>query len=349
MSIKKSLYEVSWKVSEDEYRQDAALSYSTLAKFERSGFNGLDTLFDKVESASLTFGSAVDAIITGGMEEFNERFFVAEFPPVSDTIAKIIKDLFFTFDTTYNSLSSIPNEDILRVITIHEYQPNWKPETRVKVLKEKGEAYYKVLYLAYGKTLLDTATYEDVIRTVEALRTSAATQSFFGEPTDDNIEHLYQLKFKATLDNFIDYRCMFDELIVDHEAQTIQPIDLKTSSKKEWDFYKSFLEWNYQIQNRLYVRILQEIIKNDDYFKKFKILPYKDVVVSRNSLTPLVWDCSFTFDRGTITLGKNKQIELRDPEEIGKELSYYLSSRPTVPKDIDSVGSNDLTNWLNKL
>jgi hypothetical protein len=348
MSIKKSLYEVSWQVSEDEYRQDAALSYSTLAKFERSGFNGLDTLFDKVESPALTFGSAVDAIITGGMDEFNERFCVAEFPPVSDTVAKIVKDLFLNFDTTYSSLSSIPDEAILRSITIHEYQPNWKPETRVKVLKEKGEAYYKVLYLAYGKTLLDTATYEDVMRTVEALRTSAATQIFFGEPTDDNIEHLYQLKFKATL-NGIEYRCMFDELIVDHETKTIQPIDLKTSGKKEWDFYKSFLEWNYQIQNRLYVRILQEIIKNDEYFKEFKILPYKDVVVSRNSLTPLVWDCSFTFHRGTVTLGKNKQIELRDPEEIGKELSYYLFWRPTVPQDIDGVGSNDLTTWINKL
>lgn len=348
MSIKKSLYEISWQVSEDTYRQDTALSYSTLAKFERCGFNGLDTLFDKVESPSLTFGSAVDAIITGGTEEFNERFCVAEFPQVSDNVAKIVKELFNNFDTSYNSLSDIPDTDILQVINMYEYQPNWKPETRVKVLKEKGEAYYKVLYLAYGKTLLDTVTYEDVLRTVEALRTSTATQHFFSDPADDNIEHLYQLKFKATL-NGINYRCMFDELIVDHETKTIQPIDLKTSSKKEWDFYKSFIEWNYQIQNRLYFRILQEIIKDDEYFKDFKILPYKDVVVSRSSLTPLVWDCSFTFDVGTLTLGKNKQIELRDPEEIGKELGYYLSSRPTVPIDIDNIGSNDLTTWLNKL
>ena len=235
---------MSWQVSEDEYRQDEALSYSTLAKFERGGFNCLDTLFDKVESPALTFGSAVDAIITGGMDEFNERFYVAEFPPISDNVAKIVKALFFNFDVTYHSLSDIPNDDVLHYINMYEYQPNWKPETRVKVLKEKGEEYYKVLYLSYGKTVLDTATYEDILRTVEALRTSAATQIFFVEPTDDNIEHLYQLKFKATLSG-IEYRCMFDELIVDHETKTIQPIDLKTSGKKEWDFYKSFLEWNY--------------------------------------------------------------------------------------------------------
>ena len=40
----KSLYDISWKVSEEEYREDSALSYSTLARFEREGFNNLDKL-----------------------------------------------------------------------------------------------------------------------------------------------------------------------------------------------------------------------------------------------------------------------------------------------------------------
>ena len=53
-----TLADISWLVSEEEYRADPALSYSTLAKFAREGFNKIDTLFDKVESPSLTFGSA---------------------------------------------------------------------------------------------------------------------------------------------------------------------------------------------------------------------------------------------------------------------------------------------------
>ena len=40
---------------------------------------------------------------------------------------------------------------------------------------------------------------------------------------------------------------------------------------------------------------------------------------------------------------------MRDPEDIGKELSFYLSSRPKVPIGINKTGSNDLENWLNKL
>ena len=31
---RKSLKDISWQVSEEEYRQDPALSYSTLAKYE---------------------------------------------------------------------------------------------------------------------------------------------------------------------------------------------------------------------------------------------------------------------------------------------------------------------------
>ena len=40
---------------------------------------------------------------------------------------------------------------------------------------------------------------------------------------------------------------------------------------------------------------------------------------------------------------------MRDPDEIGKELSSYLSSRPKVPVGINETGSNDLENWIKKL
>ena len=43
----KSLKDISWQVTEEEYRADSAYSYSTLAKFEREGFDKLETLFDK--------------------------------------------------------------------------------------------------------------------------------------------------------------------------------------------------------------------------------------------------------------------------------------------------------------
>ena len=43
------------------------------------------------------------------------------------------------------------------------------------------------------------------------------------------------------------------------------------------------------------------------------------------------------------------QIEMKDPEDIGKELSSYLSSRPRVPSGIDEFGTNNIVEWINKL
>ena len=42
--MNQKLSDISWQVPESEYRRDKALSYSTLAKFDREGFNKLDSL-----------------------------------------------------------------------------------------------------------------------------------------------------------------------------------------------------------------------------------------------------------------------------------------------------------------
>ena len=349
----KSLYDISWQVSEKEYRADPALSYSTLARYEREGFNNLDKLFDRIETPSLTFGSAVDSIITGGQEEFDERFMVAEFPPTPDSITKMVKSLFSQYGDSYRSLITIPDDAIIKETEYQSYQMNWKPETRAKVIKEKGADYYNLLFIAGSKTILDTQTYQDVCNAVRALKESKSTQFYFAEdnPFEPDIERFYQLKFKACLEG-IDYRCMFDEIVIFHDTKEILPIDLKTSCKlsdKEWDFPKHYVEWNYQLQNRLYVRILQDNILRDDYFKDFKILNYRDIIVFKGNNTPLVWEVPFTFEKGTLTFGKYNQIEMRDPFEIGKELHHYLTSRPKVPMGINETGSNDLRKWINTL
>lgn len=343
--MNKSLKEISWDVPEEVYRQDSALSYSTLAKFKRSGFNELAHLFDRIETPSLTFGSAVDSIITGGEDEFNSRFMVAEFPPVPDSIITIVKYLFESYNHDYRILENIPDKEIIEVASQFNYQNNWKPETRAKVIKEKGSAYYRLLYLSRDKTILDTATNIDVRKAVEALRNSSTTRWYFAPDNPfENVERLYQLKFKATL-NGIEYRCMADLLLIDYDKKEIIPIDLKTSGKPEWDFYKSFIDWSYQIQARLYWRIIRDNLDRDPYFKDFKLLDYRFIVVNRKTLIPLVWECEFTQQKGLI---KFNDVEFEDPEDIGKELHTYLTSNLSVPIGINLEGTNSLTEWLSK-
>lgn len=346
----KSLRDISWQVSEEEYRADSALSYSTLARYEREGFNNLDKLFDRIETPSLTFGSAVDSIITGGQEEFDERFMVAEFPSMPDSIVKIIKSLYKQYAGTYRSLLNIPDNSIIRETEDQNYQMNWKPETRAKVIKEKGTDYYNLLFIAGDRCIIDTQTYQDVVNAVRVLKESSSTKLYFADdnPFEPDIERLYQLKFKGEFDG-ITYRNMADLIIVNHKEKWVKPVDLKTSSHTEWDFYKSFVDWRYDIQARLYWSIIRQNMDKDEYFKDFKLLDYDFIVVNKRTLTPLVWNCPFTQAQGTLRFGNNSQIEMRSPFEIGKELNSYLTSRPKVPMGINETGTNNLRDWLNKL
>lgn len=343
---RKSLRDISWQISEPEYRQDSALSYSTLSRYEREGFNNLDKLFEKIESPSLVFGSAVDTLITGSEEEFNEHFMVAQLDtPPSDTLIIITKRLFEEWSSTYSNLTDIPNDVIITTIQDISWNNHWLPATRAKKIKEDCAAYYKLLYLSEGKTILNSYVYQDVLNTVDKLRSSDATRFYFEADNafDDNIERLYQLKFKATF-NGVDYRCMSDLLVVIHDKKLVVPVDLKTSHKPEWDFYKSFTEWRYDIQGRLYWRIIRYNMDQDPYFKDFKLADYRFIVANKKTLTPLVWLFEGTQKMGDIVTKDN--VILRDPFTIGEELNGYLIDRPAVPNGIELVKPNKLEDWL---
>jgi hypothetical protein len=346
----KKLSEYSWNISEEDYRKDPALSYSTLAKFEREGFNGLPHLFDKLETPSLTFGSAVDTLITDSETAFNERFIVCDLPPVPDTIIKIVKDIFNVYGGSVSSFDDVKDEVIYNVLNKYQYQLNWRPETRVKVVREKGSRYYELLSISDGKTILDSDTYTKVVAAVRTLRESNATKKYFADnnPFDDSIERFYQLKWKASLRDDIEYRCMMDLAIVNHKNKTIRPIDLKTSGHNEWDFQHSFIQWNYQIQARLYYRLLEACLDDTEY-EGYDILNYKFIVINGNNLRPLVWEFPDTMAEGTLKYGKNRDIICRDPFDIGYELNTYLKGKYTVPYNIKETEPNDLRKFLNEL
>ena len=348
--IIKNLYDISWQVDEPTYRADPALSYSTIARFAREGFNKLDNIFDKLDTPSLTFGSAVDALLTGGQEEFDAGFMVADFPPITDSVLKMTRTAFERWSDEYRTLADIPNDSIIELSEELSYQLNWKPETRAKVIKEQGSDYYSLMYIASGRKILDTATKAQVDAAVHALKTQASTKHYFAPNNQFNTRFVreYQLKFKATLQG-VDYRCMADLLLVDHEKKIVYPVDLKTSSHAEWDFFESFVQWRYDIQARLYWRIIRDNMDKDPIYKDYMLADYRFIVINKRTLTPLVWTCPFTKAEGTLKFGKNNQIEMRSPFEIGKELYSYLTSRPRVPMGINESSSNDLRKWLNTL
>lgn len=343
---RKSLRDISLQITEPEYRADPALSYSTLSRYEREGFNNLDKLFDRIESPSLVFGSAVDTIITGSEEEFNKLFMVAQLDnPPSDTLVLITKRLFELWKDKYTKLSDIPDDDIISSIEDIQWNNHWLPKTRAKKIKEDCGGYYGLLYIAGDRTIISSDVYMSVLNTVDKLKSADSTRFYFEKDNifDDDIERLYQLKFKAKFGN-VWYRCMADELTVIHSRKLVVPVDLKTSSKPEWDFYKSFLDWRYDIQGRLYWRLIRANMDRDPYYRDFKLANYRFIVVNRKTLVPLVWEFENTQSTSDLILPDGNR--LRHPFVIGEELQSYLDNRPLVPNGIDLVKPNRIEDWI---
>ena len=349
MSSLYNLYDISWKVDEPTYRADPALSYSTLAKYEREGrFNALSTLSEHIDTPSLTFGSMVDTLITGSEEEFQQQFIVVDDPGLSDTLKEITQILFSLHKDDGRRFEEIEDEELARVGKECDYYAGDKyANYRVKLIKENCKPYYNTLCIAEGKKVVSQNDVEDARRAAQALKTNPFTAFYFADndPFDETIQRFYQLKFKHSHEG-VDYRSMVDLIVVRHDLMTIQPVDLKTSSHNEWEFPKSFQQYRYDIQGRLYWRNIKANVLADPFFKDYKVLPYKFIVVNRKNCKPMVWDFPLTEATGQLELitSSGYHIIWRDPYAIGKELKKYLNEKPEYP--FGTKESQDIVNWL---
>ena len=288
--IKKSIKELAWDVTEDEYRAHEAVSYSMLAAFERDGAKAIPKLKEKKSSEALRFGSLVDTLMTEP-EEFENKFIVADTSKVSETILNIVKNIYENSDKETNNLALVDRSKILMYANDANYYTNWKDDTRIDKIILEGKDMYSLLGLAGSKTLMTQWEYDTAMSCVETLKTHPFTAKYFYDDIfSPHIEGHYQLKFKITEAQGANVRCMYDRIIVDHEAKTIQPCDLKTTGKNEEEFSKSFLDWSYWIQSNMYSQILARLCMEDDYFKDFTILSFRFIVINKFSKTPLVWE-----------------------------------------------------------
>ena len=346
----KTLDQIALNITEEEYRNDDALSQSTLNKFDKEGFSKLKQLYDKIDSASLIFGSLVDTLLLTP-DDFESKFVISNRILDEETSA-IVRSIYDNFKNEYRNFIQIPIIQVSQIAKQCGFWPadKWSDNARYNGLLKKGdiEGYYQLLKQSENKTVIDHETYQDALKCVNALKTNEGTRFYFADDSE-NVKRFYQLKFKVTLED-VAYKAMLDNVLVDYINKKIYPVDLKTSSTPEYEFYKSFVKYGYSTQARLYYRILKEVVDNDDYFKDFEIEDFTFIVVNRNTLTPLTWRYSDTKTYGTLNYGINNQIIIRDPFEIGKELNYYLKyPELKVPQGITTDRTNSLVKYLKEM
>ena len=344
------LKDLSWQVSEEEYREDKRLSYSNLSTFRREGFEKLDTLFDPISGPGLLFGSYVDALLTETFEEVQDKYVVINLPSITDSKKEIAETIYDVFHQTNDTISSIEPGMLIGILNDLKFQTNWKPQTRINAVIKDCEEYYMCLVATRGKTIITKDVHEEAVNINRVMREHPGIGWVFN--TDEEIDALhkgrysryFQLKFKGEFEN-IPIKCMLDLIIVDHENKLITPYDIKTSSFAEWGFAKTFIYWSYDIQARMYWYILKQNLAKHPKYKDYTLQNFRFIVVSKTTLTPLIWEFEDCDKYGDLEYNDGK-FKLKDWRETLRELRYYLANKPPVPLGVEIDNINSITNFL---
>ena len=100
------------------------------------------------------------------------------------------------------------------------------------------------------------------------------------------------------------------------------------------------------IQSRNYWRLIRAAMDADPYYKDFKLADYRFLVVNRNTLTPMAWLDNKTQVMGTVTYKTQSghTYKVRDPYEIGLELTRYRNEQPKYPFEAKAL--NNITTCI---
>ena len=336
----KSLKEYALNVSEQDYHKYSAWSYSKIARYARGGFQALATLDEPIEQTpEMRFGSLFDTMMTRGKEETFKRYVVTN-TPVPTPAKKAVIDCILT--KTDAPFPEIQDDVYSSAFEECSYQNKWSLEAKIKSLQDCAEYYTNRVS---GKEVVSTDEFNEAKAMMDIIHNDPYLSQIFSTKNREGKEYLYQLQLVANIEikeKTYPVKCMFDVLVVDHKAKTLQPVDLKTSYMPGFDFADHFVKMRYDLEAQVYTAVLQETIKGTEY-ETYTILPYLFTDISKTDKVPVTW----SYDVTAYPEFKFKDYTYKNWKVLLAEIDEYQRTNATVPSYIKTDGPNDILSILN--
>ena len=183
------------------------------------------------------------------------------------------------------------------------FQSRWGAEAKLKAVKlPEVCVYFENMLMSYGRTVIDSVTYYQIIDIVRSLKTNFRTAHFFDRETlnsTNQLEVYYQLPvffdYKSPTGYIVPCKGLLDMAVVvrnseNGQIQAVTGIDLKTMAGNTINFIDSLRQRRYDIQAAWYNMGLSQLFQITDpgVLKPFTFV----VESSTNPGKPIVYQAS---------------------------------------------------------
>lgn len=242
-------------------------------------------LVEDEDSTYLRMGSAVDCLLTQP-DKWEEEFYVMEHDRPQGLMGKFVESLplGLSIASLHDSYQEAYEASGYKVPIERVINWFWSNDSAVNYYNQRNEVLTKDVII------LDKTEYERVSNAVSLIKENPYTLWYFlgDEP---HIERLLQLDIYFEIKG-VECKALLDGVVIDHKNKTIQPFDLKTTSKGVFSFENSFVSYGYFRQAAMYTEALHSYIKDrslyDPDIEQYTLLPFKFIVVDsrQNSTSP---------------------------------------------------------------
>ena len=286
------------KKTEKTYRAIQMNSSSSLKEFslDRKKYHKKyilgETGEEKDTQASIT-GRVVETMLLEP-EEFDNRFYMS-------SCAAAPTGLMLAFvEALYKSTSMATNEDGKITRSFEDIAKDAYVESGFKIKFEAvlskfqgsdAEIFYNEIRIVRGKglTVITTEDVTNAERIVTELKTNIVTAEVVNLINSRRWQVLNQLQVEGYSVDGMEFKSMFDKLVVDHDEKTIQVYDLKCVWAVENFFEEYYLYRRAYIQAFLYWKACKHFAAEND-ISDYRILYPKFIVCdSTNYMNPLIY------------------------------------------------------------
>jgi len=320
-----------------EYFNHPALNQSKLKALLKNGVWGLKkqeenektSLLYYHEDRSFIIGQAADTLLTR-KSDFDAEYYVPGFKKPSAAIISIITEVYEgrKSDDLSENKSLIHHTCNRQQFSMNLAKEDLFSDTRVSSVITKGAEYWKSLFEADGKQILQESEIEAARSIADSIeRHYAAYELLISENADEEIFHQkdYYFTFPGTE---IPCKMLADHVKFNHKKKTIQVTDIKTMWGNPKYFPLQVRDYRYDIQAAFYVTGLSIL------FPDYDILPFKFIVETTDKGMqgePLIYICS---------------NQLLSAGIYGTEPVYHeKSGRLLKPEQKGILAGIDLYNW----